>query len=357
MQRPLLVADPNTWAVLGQQLHAVLDEHNIVHETFVYDNAEPAADEEHLGQLAQACLHRPDCVISVASGTITDLTRYTAYLMDIAHIAVCTAPSMDGYASSVAPLINKGHKITFLAKAPELIVALPAVLAAAPRKMIAAGFGDLMGKITAKADWLLSHHLHGEAYCQATQELVDTAVQRSASLLDETHGDGTGADEESFVCEIMEGLIHSGAAITLMGFSRPASGAEHHLSHYWEMEALKAGHTPELHGLKVGYGTWIILQVYEWVRQRREQGELSIAEADAFDKATSFLPSAAEYALLAQKAHVSLNPEALKLSEGQVRQAVKEALYVRERYTILRLAEAHGWLDSLADMVQVRWNE
>ncbi len=355
VQRPLLVADPNTWAVLGEEVHRLLDDMGIAHDALVFEDTEPAADEDHLGQLMQGCLHRPDCLVSVASGTITDLVRYAAYLMTVPHVAVATAPSMDGYASSVAPLISKGHKITYLAKAPELIVGIPAILAAAPKKMIAAGFGDLMGKITAKADWLLSHYLHGEAHCAEIQALVDAAVADTIKLLEQTEDNDAEADQELLVTKIMEGLIHSGAAITLMGFSRPASGAEHHFSHYWEMQALRDGHTPELHGLKVGYATWIVLQIYEWIRQRRSEGQLSAPEAAAFDQATGFLPAAAAYAEMAHKAHVVLNPEGLGMDERQVRQAVREALYVRDRYTVLRLAESHNWLDALADEVNVRW--
>ena len=34
--------------------------------------------------------------------------------------------------------------------------------------------------------------------------------------------------------DIMEGLVLTGVAMSLYGNSRPASGCEHHMSHYWE---------------------------------------------------------------------------------------------------------------------------
>lgn len=47
----------------------------------------------------------------------------------------------------------------------------------------------------------------------------------------------------------------------LIGVSRPASGAEHMLSHYWEMAVIAAGKNPELHGIKVGIATPIIAEI------------------------------------------------------------------------------------------------
>jgi len=49
----------------------------------------------------------------------------------------------------------------------------------------------------------------------------------------------------------------------LNGNSRPASGAEHHLAHYWEMKLLRQGRPAILHGAKVGIGTVLIAARYE----------------------------------------------------------------------------------------------
>jgi len=350
LQKPLLLADPNTWKALGKAVQQRISDAGIESSAFVYSDEEPAADEHRLGELLIACAQKPDCMVSAGSGTLTDITRYVCYLLNIPHVAAASAPSMDGYASSVAPLIRGGAKITFGAKAPDLIVGDPTVLAAAPEPMVAAGFGDLMGKLTAKADWLLGHYLHGEAYCPNIQALVDQAVHSMVNLLE-----GGIDDRGEYVTKILEGLVHSGAAITLFGFSRPASGAEHHLSHYWEMAALREGRVPALHGLKVGYGTWLILQVYEGVRRRSKRGLLPKDESKALERAMDHLPSAASYAVMARKAQVPLEPELLHLSETSVRTAVKEAMAIRDRYTILPLAASHGWLPEIAAEIAVRW--
>ena len=43
--------------------------------------------------------------------------QYTAYLSEIPYIIVATAPSMDGFCSTVAALIDDGFKRTLDAKA------------------------------------------------------------------------------------------------------------------------------------------------------------------------------------------------------------------------------------------------
>jgi len=59
----------------------------------------------------------------------------------------------------------------------------------------------------------------------------------------------------------MEGLVISGLAIQQFGNTRPASGSEHHLSHFWEMHCVNEP-TDALHGEQVGVATIILLKKY-----------------------------------------------------------------------------------------------
>jgi glycerol-1-phosphate dehydrogenase [NAD(P)+] len=65
----------------------------------------------------------------------------------------------------------------------------------------------------------------------------------------------------------METLIESGFCMLDFGSSRPASGAEHHYSHYWEMTLLREGRPPILHGAKVGVATVLVAELYAQLRQ------------------------------------------------------------------------------------------
>ena len=64
------------------------------------------------------------------------------------------------------------------------------------------------------------------------------------------------------------GLLLSGIAMQMMGNSRPASGAEHHISHCIEMEPEGLGvHSDALHGEKVGVGTLMAVREYRHLAQ------------------------------------------------------------------------------------------
>jgi len=67
------------------------------------------------------------------------------------------------------------------------------------------------------------------------------------------------------------------------GDSRPASGSEHHIAHYWEMKFIMEGRPAVLHGAKVGVATILSARRYEALRA------MSIQDAEAHLK-TLFLP-------------------------------------------------------------------
>jgi len=66
---------------------------------------------------------------------------------------------MDGYAASGAALVADGFKQTFACPAPRAIVADLDLIRTAPPSMTASGYADLIGKITAGADWILADAL------------------------------------------------------------------------------------------------------------------------------------------------------------------------------------------------------
>ncbi len=50
----------------------------------------------------------------------------------------------------------------------------------------------------------------------------------------------------------------------IVGSSRPASGAEHHMSHLWKMEVIN-GHLDAYHGEKVGVGLLLCIDKYNQI--------------------------------------------------------------------------------------------
>jgi len=207
----------------------------------------PLADESNRQRIQQAVRPDTDAILAVGSGTINDLAKVASRTCGKPYLVCATAPSMNGYPSTNASLLEAGLKVTRPAQGPSAILADLAILCAAPLPMIRAGLGDLLSQQTALVDWRLACLVQGTAYCAAAAGLVAGPIQRVVRL-----ADAIGRREEAAVGELTEALILSGFTMVMAGQSSPASGAEHLISHYWEMEAGLAGREEPLHGTQVG---------------------------------------------------------------------------------------------------------
>lgn len=253
----LIIADDRTYRVAGESVRRVLKEHGHPTVECVLNRSEALIpDERALGEILVHMNDGITLLVSVGSGSITDLTRYISHKFKKPFIAVPTAPSMDGYASSVAPLTIRGFKQTFAAVTPAAIVADTTVLAGAPRDMILAGLGDLLGKYTSLADWKLSSFVNEERYTE------DIAAMVREALANTVRNFNSPPSDEVRIGHLTDALIVSGEAMQLWGDSRPASGAEHHLAHFWEMQAALHGHSSYFHGTKVGVAVILVAQLY-----------------------------------------------------------------------------------------------
>ncbi len=210
------------------------------------------ADEIHTEMLSSYISQNglPSVMIAVGSGSVHDIVRFCAHEAHVEMISYPTASSVDGFVSGVAAMTMHGQKLTYPSTSPVALFADPSVYRSAPSRLCASGVGDVIGKITALFDWEFSHIITGEALNVDIYNLMKSALDRVIEGADK------GGDE--FVDLVMEGLILSGLAMQLAGSSRPASGSEHHMSHFWEMHVANPP-TDALHGEKVGVGTILML--------------------------------------------------------------------------------------------------
>lgn len=203
-----------------------------------------------------------DYLIAIGSGTIHDITRYLAYSKSVPFISCPTAASVDGFCSSVAAMTWDGFKKTFTAVAPKIVIADLDIISKAPAFLTSSGFGDMIGKFIALADWKIAHELTGEYFCPVIHDMTLDATQAvMKSAKDIKTGDILAFEK------LMYGLLMSGLAMQLLGNSRCASGAEHHISHLIEMqpEGLNV-YSDALHGEKVGVGTLIASKEYHRIK-------------------------------------------------------------------------------------------
>ncbi len=246
----LVVMDANTEEAAGRDVVGELGGARIRADELVFEQrsglypepAQIARVQERIGEHA--------IPIAVGSGVICDIVRYAAHARERDFVCVATAASMDGYASGVAALSVNGVKVTLPARPPLAVFADPRVSAAAPATLTRAGAGDLLAKASARVDWLASHLLYGEPFLVEAADLVLAPLRFAAE-----HARSIAASEPGPVAQLLDGLIQSGTAIALAGSSRPASGCEHHASHFWDLLAARGMREHGSHGLQVGYAT------------------------------------------------------------------------------------------------------
>lgn len=255
-----LVSDQVTYEIAGKRCMDILAEASIkakivrcVHTDF---------DEATVGELLINMPADCDLVVAVGTGAINDMCRYFSFRTNRPFFTVATAAPMDGFASSLAVLNINHLKTSIEAKPPAAIIGDTEILKNAPYRMIAAGLGDLLGKFTCLCDWKLAKLINGEHYCPHIVELVENCVRQ---VLNDS--DNIKRRDPEVLGNIMEGLVLTGVAISLYGSSRPASGCEHHMSHYWEMLFEQQGKRLVPHGIQVGVGTVLILKLVEALRR------------------------------------------------------------------------------------------
>jgi glycerol-1-phosphate dehydrogenase [NAD(P)+] len=395
-QAVALIADENTYTAAGGVVERQLGAAGWrLADPILFPGApELYADLDTVLQLEARLREQEGVPLAVGSGTLNDVTKLAAHRLGRAYAVVATAASMDGYAAFGAAITSNGFKQTVSCPAPRAVLADLDVLARAPAPMSSTGYGDLLGKVTAGADWILADTLEIEP--------IDT---RAWSLVQESLGNWTGKPEllhggdRAAIEDLFEGLVSSGIAMQICQSSRPASGVEHRFSHLWEMQALGYGYPAIAHGFKVGIGTIAGAALYERLLARDlteidiearcrawpsrgavEQGvraahDLPVVAASAVEETLAkYIDEAqlherltllrARWPALRRRLAVQLlppgqirgrlqaagcptEPEEIGISRPRLQASFALARTIRSRYTVLDLAVETGLLDEL----------
>lgn len=256
----LLVADDNTLGV-SEGLLASLKKNGFYVKKLIYDDMKYARAEqvEEIEGLAADC----EGIISVGTGSLNDICRVAAFRKEKDYCIFATAPSMDGFASDTAPIVQNSFKSSWQAKQPRIIIGDTEILAASPAELKSAGFGDMMAKYIGLVDWHIARILIDEYYCEKVAAITEEAIRRIVALADNI----TGSDPEA-AGAVMEALVLTGLAMKLAACSRPASGSEHIISHYLECHKVIADIWPDYHGKKVGVATVYCNRIYRNIAER-----------------------------------------------------------------------------------------
>lgn len=347
--RIFMVADENTYKVAGKRVEELLQSQEKLSHKFVLKSPAHPTDTNVGRVLIEAGIDReiydinamsdlPDYILAVGSGSVNDICRMVSYRLGIPYGIVGTAPSMDGYASVVAPLLVGKTKIVYQCSIARHIIIDTAICKDAPYELLTAGVGDMIGKYIAILDWELSRMHTGEYYCEKIANMV---LQVTSQCIDEAY---TLAERKAESIEkIVNGLITSGMGIAYSGSSRPASGTEHMIGQTWEIMDLESGRELQLHGHDVGAATFVAISMYKKLYNETDDMEIKkLIEKylSAFDRIidlqkTLKLPMTA--------------PDYEKFKEGCLRGRT-----FRVRYTLLEYLYQKGLLE---EYIEYAYNE
>ncbi|APC40124.1 sn-glycerol-1-phosphate dehydrogenase [Clostridium estertheticum] len=391
-----IIEDTHTYEVAGKKVEELLKEKFKVSK-YIFNEKHLHPNELTLGRLVLEIPVETDLVIAVGSGTINDISRFLGCKLGIPYVIVGTAPSMDGYASVVSPLICDGVKVTYDGVYPLAIVCDIDIMKEAPMLMLQAGLGDILGKYTALADWHVAKIINKEYFCPEVEKLVLSTLKKC-----EEAAAGVTSRDASTVQNITEALILSGIAIGMVGASRPASGGEHYLSHCYEMMFMNNGdNTKWLHGNTVGVGVGVVAYAFKFAKDldideifkkgdyvhldkntwkqnimdvftisapniiEFKQGSINFNEEErktSMEKirsnwddikkvCESCVPEPTEIIKTLKKAGAVWDPKELGLSKELFRKSFIAAKDMRNRYGIMQLLEDVGKLDEASDYI------
>ncbi len=252
-----LLSDVNTRKAAGERVAKLLSRAGFsVHERVL--EGRPHSDVRLAEDVADSLPANTSTVISCGSGTVTDLAKWSAHREKLPFVSIGTAPSMNGYASGIAALVEDNMKATRPVTPAVAVICDVDVMAAAPIEMIRAGLGDLVSKPFANADWRLSSHLRGGPFCTRPLELLrdlEECYLGDVELLERR--------DPKTIAALTEALVYTGISVMLAGSTSTSSGSEHLICYVLDMLAFGSGRTPDFHGTQVGVGTVAIARLYE----------------------------------------------------------------------------------------------
>ena len=253
-ERGLIVCDSNTLQIAGNQVIEYLEAGGHPMEKVEIKNA----NIEELERV-EAYSDRIDFLVGLGGGRPIDLAKQAGFNKDIPFISIPTAASHDGFGSARASIRQEGRKTSMQAIPPIAVVADTSIISKAPKRLLAAGVGDIVSNQTAVLDWKLDGQ-------KADYSEYAAALSEMAAQLVEDGIDKVASGSEEGVRLVVKALISSGVAMSIAGTSRPASGGEHKFSHWLDANS----DNPALHGEQCGLGSIVTMYLHggDWEKIR-----------------------------------------------------------------------------------------
>jgi len=380
-KRLTVVHDPFTRKALGERVFAALKAAGLPADELVWENARCSTDGvAELGTLTEGA----EALIAVGSGTVSDSAKYATFLDGREYSVFATSP-MNAYTTPTASVSDGGMKTSLTCHSAKGVFFDLEVLARCPQRLVAAAFADVVCRTTAQVDWLLSHLLFGTAY----KDVPYTLLQRDEDHLIEKAGAIQKGDPDALATLTRVSAI-MGLSTSFTGTTHVGSMAEHMISHTIDMFAAAhdGKHPGTSHGEQVGVATLTMSRLQNAILRAEAppvvrptvipEGRLKATYGE--DMAGTMITATARKALDeagAARLNALLDERwdeirgtliavmrpfeeldaamaaagcqrtgtELGLSEAFYGQAVRDARFIRDRYSMLDLADDSGLLE------------
>jgi len=270
--RALLVQDEITETVAGSRAAKIMESSGFEVLKFNITEADWANVEN---AMEHAKKNGTSFMLGIGGGRPIDVAKCASSELKMPFVSVPTAASHDGIISSAASLTVDGKKRSISAHPPAAIVADTEIIASAPHSLMTAGYGDIVSNKSAVLDWELANREKGEeisSYASTLSMITAETMLRSADKIRE------GDEYSAWI--VVKALSASGVAMSIAGSSRPASGAEHLISHALDRIAKK----PALHGHQCALASIMTLKLHgaDWedFRERLKMAGLPVTARD-----------------------------------------------------------------------------
>ena len=374
-ERFCVVAGAQVWEILGRRINAALGA--AADEPLVLER--PAADERTVEQVREAT--SAPVLIAVGSGAITDIVKYATFRSGRRFSVFATSP-MNAYSTSSASILVDGVKRSIASHCADGLFFELKTIAACPPRLLASALADLICRSSIQVDWLLAREFTGAGYRELPFRL---AACDEADLI--AAAGRLPAGDRDAVATLIRACISNGFGSLLMNSTACNSRCEHLVSHYLDMFA-GSEHPGSLHGEQVGVATLAMMRLQESIlladrppvlKPSPDRSEhlierygkaiggqmagncktkaISQQQADEFNRRwqqdwKSWRESFTRIMLPRREAQAALvaaggrtTAGQLGLESGLYRQALRDAMYLRDRFGILDLAAAAGLLD------------
>lgn len=339
-----LLYDVNT-KPYAEQIREELESHDCKILPVYYADEELVPSEDKC-DYAFVIAKDADYVLAVGSGTLNDMAKSVATRRNIQSGVLVTAASMDGYCSKGSALMRGGFKVTDEVNAPSDILIDLSIVCNAPKLMTASGFGDIIGKYTCLTDWKMSQAVKGESVNEEAFALMEKARTACVEAFD-----GLTRYEDDAVAKLMDALVTAGISMALCSNSRPASGSEHHQSHFLEMDFVRRGEKIPMHGLKVAIGTLVSMELYQYIKANK----IAFHGAETVYRLADELPSIESIRNMLIKMGCPVRFSQIGVRRETMEEMLEKAYTVRDRYTVLTLVHDLGLTEKIKPIIMDKY--